>query len=124
MRARRTRASLPSFSTIDTIYRVCSSLLGTDAVAAMNAPTLDSAAPGSSSGNIIVAATSPTNPANVDATLKYACVPYDGGAAYLPGRRCRGCEWMVCLGDDHRSDCGRHVHVLRWRVLRDRQPHI
>ena len=86
------------FSTIDTIYRVCSSLLGTDAVAAMNAPTLDSAAPGSSSGNIIVAATSPTNPANVDATLKYACVPYDGGAATCPDADAVGANGWSALG--------------------------
>ena len=86
------------FSTIDTTYRVCSSLLGTDAVAAMNAPTLDSAAPGSSSGNIIVAATSPTNPANVDATLKYACVPYDGGAATCPDADAVGANGWSALG--------------------------
>ena len=54
-------------------YRVCSA--GTPAVAALNAPTLVSAAPGTSPETIVVTASIPTGgQANVDATLKVVCV--------------------------------------------------
>ena len=65
------------FSTIDTTYRVCSSLIGTDAVAAMNAPTV-AAETGLVGGAVSVTATAPLS-SNQDSELKIACVA-DGGS--------------------------------------------
>ena len=62
---------------VGTDYRVCSA--GSDVVAALNAPTLTSAVPGPSPGQINVTATAPTGDnANVDSTLRVACLENPG----------------------------------------------
>jgi hypothetical protein len=66
---------------VGTDYRVCSA--GSAVVAALNAPTLTSAVPGPSPGQIDVAATAPTGDnANVDSTLRIACLENEG---FQPG---------------------------------------
>jgi hypothetical protein len=67
-------------------YGVCSEA-GADVTAkTLNAPTLTSAVPGPSPGQIDVAATAPTSPnANVDTTLRVACLVESGNPARLSG---------------------------------------
>jgi hypothetical protein len=63
-------------------YRVCAP--GVDVTAALIPPTLTAVVPGTSPGEVDVAATAPSSPSNVDSTLRIACVENAGSPPACP----------------------------------------